>query len=203
MGDRLYNYGTLQVNQYCTDANITIDPCKTANTNYPDISSNTVFDLEKKIVENINDINRKYSVLLRCTDVSGNYNGLEYRADITPCDSTLNTDTEKTNLQNLISKTNNLVQVYNELINTSATTDDASPGVNPNTYNTNYKNIIQQYNNNLKLRTDLDLKLQELMQGDKSVSGLYKRSNETMVYTNVIWTVLASSFVYYIFVNLT
>ncbi len=202
MTDKLHDYSSLKVSSYCTETRLseTNDDCYTSNVYYPDISGNTLFQLEEKIVKNINEINSKYSIIIRCLDVSNTEIG--YNADITTCPPDFNANAEVNNLKELIKKTNSLVNIYNNIL-TQYRGENNPSGISFNSYAQNYKTILEKYNSNLQLRNELDMKMAEVMQGDKSVSGIYKRTNESMVYTNVIWTVLASSFVYYIFVNLT
>lgn len=203
------NYETLKIGSYCESNSSSIectDAKKISNIN----NDTTIFQLQQKIVENLNQINKDYSDFLRCNDdgyqrdsngniqkLDGN-NIIKYNPNNTPC---LNSGVTSDNLKGLITNTNYLITIYKKLLELEGTSSNR--GYTQDDYNSNYQTIINKYNDNLKLRNELDMKMNELMQGDKSISGIYKRNNETMIYTNVVWTVLASSFVYYIFVNLT
>ena len=54
----------------------------------------------------------------------------------------------------------------------------------------------------LKLRAELDQKLQELYYTNNSLSSEHKVSYDTTMYTGILWTILATSVLYYVFVKL-
>ena len=56
----------------------------------------------------------------------------------------------------------------------------------------------QSYNDVIKLRNELDLKLQELYNTNQSIPQMYQRDADSMTYMVVIWTILASSLLYYL-----
>lgn len=210
MSDHPINYETLTIGSYCI-TNSNPQECTDAKKISGIDDDTTIFQLQQKIVENLNQINKDYSDFLRCNDdgyqrdSDGNIQTLDdgnnikkYNPDNTPC---VSSGVTADNLRDLITNTNYLITIYKKLLELKGT--DSNRGYTQDDYNSNYQTIINKYNDNLKLRNELDMKMNELMQGDKSVSSMYKRNNETMIYTNVVWTVLASSFVYYIFVNLT
>jgi hypothetical protein len=67
-------------------------------------------------------------------------------------------------------------------------------------YNSIQKDILNTYYNNiLHLRGDLDNKLNILYQTNNSFLSDYKREFDTSVYTGILWTILATSLLYYVF----
>jgi hypothetical protein len=66
----------------------------------------------------------------------------------------------------------------------------------------NYDDIIKMYNNNVRLRKNLDQKMSELYNGDQTIAMYQKKSLDSVVYANILWTVLATSLIYYVFVKI-
>jgi hypothetical protein len=56
----------------------------------------------------------------------------------------------------------------------------------------------QNYNDVLNLRHELDTKLQELYNTNKSIPQMYQRDADSMTYMVILWTILASSLLYYL-----
>lgn len=54
----------------------------------------------------------------------------------------------------------------------------------------------------LKLRNELDLKMKEINRSEDSVYSMYKAKYDSTMYSSIIWTILATSLLYYIFVKL-
>jgi hypothetical protein len=73
--------------------------------------------------------------------------------------------------------------------------------VSQNTSNTDssMNNTTQNYNNVLSLRNELDTKLQELYEMNGSIPVIYRQDADTAVYATILWTILASSLLYYFF----
>jgi len=65
-----------------------------------------------------------------------------------------------------------------------------------------YDQNIQNYNKNIKLRKKLDLAMTELYNGDQSIAMYQKRSLDSVVYANILWTILATSLIYYVFIKI-
>jgi hypothetical protein len=62
--------------------------------------------------------------------------------------------------------------------------------------------IVSIFNENLKTRQDLDTKMMELYGNDQSIAMYQKKSLDSVVYANILWTVLATSVIYFVFVKL-
>ena len=52
------------------------------------------------------------------------------------------------------------------------------------------------------LRSNLDLKLQALYNKQNSIPQLYNQQFDSTIYTGVLWTVLATTLIYYVFIKL-
>lgn len=88
----------------------------------------------------------------------------------------------------LVADLNNLITTFNQLINTSA-----------NPYDMTTKNPIYTiYNENINMRNDLQREIDRIY-GKKSNSKLYL---DSVVYTSVLWTILATTILFYIFKKL-
>lgn len=68
--------------------------------------------------------------------------------------------------------------------------------------NDNYANIIKQHNENLQLRNDLDRKLAEIYQYKNSSIVKSEIDLDNTVYTGVLWSILATSLAYFVFIKL-
>ena len=61
---------------------------------------------------------------------------------------------------------------------------------------------MQQQQQNVKLRADLDLKLGEIFEYNDSKIVKSKLNLDATVYTGVLWSILATSLAYFVFVKL-
>jgi hypothetical protein len=67
-----------------------------------------------------------------------------------------------------------------------------------NTYKDDYNMIMEKYKANLELRNDLNTKINDLY-SDNSKIGSSKLYLDSTVYTSVLWTILATTILFYIF----
>lgn len=63
-------------------------------------------------------------------------------------------------------------------------------------------NFDASYNSIKLKRAQLDQKLQELYNVDNSIPQLYQSQLDSTVYSGILWTVLATTLLYYIFIKL-
>lgn len=71
-----------------------------------------------------------------------------------------------------------------------------------NVYNYNYNDILNNYKLNQEKREKLDNKLRDLQNNDESSYLDNKIRYDSTIYSGALWTVLASSVVYYVFMKL-
>ena len=88
----------------------------------------------------------------------------------------------------LVADLNSLITTFNELINTPERPYDMTTK-NP---------IYTLYDNNINLRNDLQREI-DMIYGKKSNSKLYL---DSVVYTSVLWTILATTILFYVFKKL-
>jgi hypothetical protein len=149
-----------------------------------------IFDLEQQVMNNLNTFNSLYSAYIRCktgspatTTVAGqNYN--------TGCKQTTE---QLTAVKNAYTTLNDSIVNLNSAISKVGSFGKAS---------NNHANIMEQQAANVKLRNQLDMKMQELLNSDNSISSIYQKNYDATIYAGVLWTVLASSMIYYVFVKL-
>ena len=66
----------------------------------------------------------------------------------------------------------------------------------------NQGDIDSSYNKVVNLRSRLDLKLQELYNTQNSIPTLNQSQHDSTVYSGILWTVLATTLIYYVFMKL-
>lgn len=71
-----------------------------------------------------------------------------------------------------------------------------------NPYDASYNEMLFLYNDVLDLRHSLDVKLQNLHMENGSVYSEYKAYYDQTIYSSVLWTILATSLIYYVFRHL-
>jgi hypothetical protein len=69
-------------------------------------------------------------------------------------------------------------------------------------YNGRKQQIQTMHNEIMNMRNDLDIKLQQLYQTNNSILYDYKMGYDTSMYVGILWTILATSVLYYVFVKL-
>jgi len=63
-------------------------------------------------------------------------------------------------------------------------------------------NINASYNDLVNHRSNLDLKLQKLYNLQNSSPNIYQTQLDSTVYSGILWTVLATTLIYYVFIKL-
>jgi len=101
---------------------------------------------------------------------------------------------QKKHLQQQLNDIKNLIDRFNEIL-VNVKNNNEIPSVN-------YKQLIET-NNQLKiLRSDLDDKLGEIYEYDNSKIVQSRNKLDNTVYSGVLWSILATSLAYFIFVKL-
>jgi len=122
------------------------------------------------------DFNNKYATYIKCNDPTNT-------TLCSPTDISLNTVV--TAYQNLALFANNNPTVPNYSY-------DASLNYNVNMYNSNI----------LRLRSELDEKMKELNSSSDSILSEEKNRYDITIYSGILWTILATSAIYYVFTKL-
>ena len=158
--------------------------------NDPTLSKNKIFFLENKVMNNINDFNVKYSRYTRCNDNTK----VRDAVNDPPCNDLIDT------YSNLDDSYKSVISSINDLkgsIVGPAKTD-------PSKYDVSYNDIITKYegvNGILKMRSDLDTKLQRLYDERNGGSESSIAQLEATRYAGMLWTILATIMLYFIFIG--
>ena len=99
-------------------------------------------------------------------------------------------DNDKKSLSQRLSDLQSMLSTFQYILNNIDTLKSKYPD--------QYNNIMQKYNQNVSMRTILDQKLDNIYSNESSY-GNSKRFLDSTVYTSVLWTILATTIVFYIF----
>lgn len=167
-------------------------------TNYTDYASNIdcvirkhdtasqIFDKERALFNKINEFNEAYSCYTRKA-----YNDQPNvtQLNISDCDSTKSTEEYRVSMGTL----------YSDIITLIAELDNIKPTDN----NIQSMAVITEINNaNTALRNDLKVKMKEIQGSPGSHYDQSKRNLDSTIYASILWTTLATGFLYYVFVEL-
>ena len=147
------------------------------NTEY----TQKIFDLEKELVDAINHFNTIYYEYVRC--LSG---GSKCSVG-TPV-----------NEQNVIDASETVNRKANAL---QAAYDEAKINVKTADFKTNHESIMNKAKSVDELRRTLDTKMDTILKNKNPPSELTRQYDST-VYTGIMWSVLASSVLFYIFTEI-
>lgn len=148
-----------------------------------------LFNQQNNIINSINKFNIDYTNYLSGCD----------KRIISPDDLTKPLPAYcSTLLDNLKSTQSNIL---NDIYSFQNNLKNFVPPANYN-YDASYNELITKYNNNIKTRGSLDLKLKEIYATDGSIQSELKLNMDTSVYASIMWSVLATSLIYYVFVKL-
>ena len=112
-----------------------------------------------------------------------------------PLYKTLSTTGEsKKHLQQQLNDIKNLITRFNEIIGSVKNNNKIPEG--------DYTKLKVQSDSNMKLRSELDLKLAEIYEYDNSKIVQSREHLDSTVYTGVLWSILATSLAYFVFVKL-
>jgi len=184
-----------------------------ANTNQ---NKYTLFDLEKRVIDSLNDFNTKMATLIRCTNtytaIPGEPNWNIQYAGKKGCESIPNN-------QNVSVMEDKLVESYNDLedkidaMNTAISNMNKNPpGINNEEYNNTYSSIVNKHAEIVKMQKDISQKLKDIQILDKNPQ--YKKESNTSyvddyqtkysrtMYSTAMLTILATSLAYYAFLKL-
>ena len=161
-----------------------------------DPKSNSIFIDEQNVFSKLQSYNKAYSTYMLC-----NSNDLETKKQAIQkglCGTTPGSNSilspDSTDLNNAISSLKNDITYYTS--NTNHKTN--------NQYDASLNQLKSDYVNLLQLRSDIDLKLQNLTKTDNSnsVTAMTGHTLDATIYANLLWTILATSLVYIVFTKL-
>ncbi len=149
-----------------------------------------ILDLEQQVMNNLNTFNSLYAAYIRCKTGSAETTTVAGQPYNTGCSQT---PAQLTAVQGAYDTLNTSISNLNSAISKVSSFGDAGA---------NRDNIMAQQAANVQLRNQLDIKMQELLNSDNSISSIYQKNYDSTIYAGILWTVLASSMIYYVFVKL-
>jgi hypothetical protein len=160
----------------------------------------STMDAEIRLLADLNDFNAKYARFVSCNDVNMNKN------------NKLNCSTEDFNRQTVLDAYNKIIVqddnnnlYYGDILDVDSTrtsyfTNSTGKSISQAEYKQNNENLKNTYNNDInKLRSEILEKMKELNDNIDSVSHEYSTRFNSTIYTGLMFTVLATSMLYYIF----
>jgi hypothetical protein len=152
-----------------------------------------LMESERRLLADLNDFNTKYN---RYTLCNNHY--------INPSNNTLNCSDIDMSKNTVVSaynklKTTSVVDVSNSLTLFKNDPNTISPAI----YDASYQYIKNVYQNDvLKIRNELDIKMQELYGIDGSIVDEHQKHYDTTMYIGLLWTILATSSLYFLFTKI-
>ena len=146
---------------------------------------NGVMRAETDLLRSLNIFNQNYSMYVACNEK----NGANVTENSCASYTKANLLADKNNVNTAIGNVNTALIALNE--GKSIGEYDASHNV----IGTTHKDIM-------KLRSELDLKLKEIYATEDSIAHQHKQMFDGTAYTSLVWTVLATSTLFYVFKHL-
>lgn len=170
----------------------------------------TLYDLEKLVIDALNDFNEKYASYLRCSaNLEYGANDLNYNlaytdkvgCDGVSTDKAVNLTAAKLAYNTLATRIANL---NNGIVNLQAT-----GGMTKDEYQRKYDEMLSKHKEVLRIREEIDGKMKDI----QAVDDVNKREDrprvrdvfihhDATVYSSMVLTVLATSLIYYAFVKM-
>jgi hypothetical protein len=152
----------------------------------------TIMDAEKQLLVDLIDFNNKYANYIQCSNSINTTN-----AQGNTCSDI---DRNINNVNNAYTKINDNISgdIRNVLNNFNNATNMTKQQYND--FVSNSKNLYNQ--KVIPLRNQLDSKLMELYNTDNTLYSDYKDTYDLTIYTGIIWTILATTGLYFIFAKL-
>lgn len=175
-----------------------------------DTTTYTLFDLEKKVIQNLNDFNEKYAIYLRCSagiypDANASNYNVSYPNKQGCQGASSDKEVNKVAAKTAYDKLNTSVQsLTNGLANLRST-----GGITNEEYQERYNSILSKHNEILRIRHEIDEKMKDIAAVDYAdkrtgrphISDVFAY-HDTTIYSSMVLTVLATSLIYYAFVKM-
>lgn len=146
----------------------------------------TIFDLEKRLFESLNKFNTTYAYYIRCTKGKP-------ELDKTNCPKK---NVHQDDVKYAYNNVDKNINAFNKAITYLNNVDS------PKSYDKSYNKIKTEYNQVVNLRADLDQKMKEILGTYDSVYANNKLEYDSAIYSSILWSVLATSLIYYVFVKM-
>jgi hypothetical protein len=160
----------------------------------PNPTKDTIDNNVKLILEDLNDFNKKYTKYIDC---SNNYNS----SNCSLVDTSYNTI--YTSYRNLVQMSNNGSVIGGDVSGIVVQLFENVPTIPHEIFDASHQYLMNMYTNNVvPTRQELDKKMNEYINVNDSVYNDYKTKYDLTVYTYLIWSVLATSILYYTFMKM-
>lgn len=163
-----------------------------------EIETKKLFEMEKDVVEKLNTFYKAYSDYLRC--ISCNMDASKTTCDRSACTSVNGKDGP------ILAKFDDSFEALNVSMtnfrNEIEIHKTNKGGLNTKEYVAVHDFLISKHQEILQLRAELDNKLEFLNNASKAYPEYYKQRNETTVYAGILWSLLATTILYYVFIKL-
>jgi hypothetical protein len=146
------------------------------------VNNKNLFDLEKQLVDAINDFNTSYYNFIRCSS-GGSVN----------CGNNATAADVEAKSRDVIFLVNRLQVAYN--------TEKTNIQTNDGTFKTNHQEIMDKSKSIDEFRRNLDAKMDAILKNRNPPNELTQQYDST-VYTGIMWSVLATSVLFYVFTEL-
>jgi hypothetical protein len=143
------------------------------------IEGMSLMENEMKLLADLKEFNTKYDRYIKC---SKNSNGCT------------NAELDVNYINDAYDKLIGSIDIVSRSYGNDVITNDQ--------YDVSHNEIQKTHNQNIKLRQELDAKLKEIYATDDSIAAEHKRMFDGTVYTNLVWTILATSTLFYVFKHL-
>lgn len=150
----------------------------------------TAMENETRLLDHLNDFNSKYAAYISCKE-----NGIPTGCIVQNKENELNT------AYTTIVQTNNNVLSGGSLYDLSGSIA-VSSGVSESAADASFNDIKAKHREIMRLRSELDAKLKEVYVTDDSFAHEQQRIFDGTIYTSLLWTVLATSLLFYTFKKL-
>ena len=134
---------------------------------------------EEQLLNDLNDFNAKYAIYVNCNT------------------NTPNACTQQKNI--LISAYDKIVTSSGSLQAVSSSLANVNAGVTNTVADASFNDIKAKHKHITQMRGELDAKLKELYVTDDSLAYEQQRMFDGTIYTSLIWTVLATTTLFYVF----
>lgn len=156
---------------------------------------------ENRLLADLNDFNMKYNTYVACNNKyinSGNSNLKCSEVDLSKNTIVSAYEKLKTSQTGYPGSVMDATTTMNDFIR-----DPKYKNVSPAIYDASFQYIKNTHQNDvLKLRSELDAKLKELYSTEDSRMNEYANYYDTTMYVGILWTILATSGLYYAFTKL-
>ena len=176
---------------------MSLEPFFDNNGNFSKTGQYTIYDLELRVFNSLNQFNSVYAQYLRCSQISD-----QERSPV--INQIMNNNHNKKDcfstpsINDVTREYNNVIQnkeAYTNAYNYIQEMDKSSVSNTP----INMVDLENNYNQLLKLRNELDMKTMELNKNKKSEFIEFKQQYDSTIYIEILVTILCVSIIYYTF----